>query len=284
MDNLDQRLNAYRPDLADERLRGIIDAPRYVTGKLMRVIAPVAALYKIPDRKSERQSECLFGEDVLVFETADKFCWVQSLQDGYVGYVEQVNLGDFQSTPTHIVIAPRSFQYENADLRSPMVSALSIGSKVTIVGESETRATLYAKLDNGNYVIADHLALVTHISPDYVSTAENLIHTPYLWGGKSGLGIDCSGLVQLSMMMAGKRVLRDTDMQVNTIGTDIDPSDGLQRGDLVFWKGHIAIMVDHQNIIHANGASMNVKIEPLEQAIARIARHYAQPTCYRRPD
>ena len=284
MDNLDQRLNAYRPDLADERLRGIIDAPRYVTGKLMRVIAPVAALYKIPDRKSERQSECLFGEDVLVFETADKFCWVQSLQDGYVGYVEQVNLGDFQSTPTHIVIAPRSFQYENADLRSHMVSALSIGSKVTIVGESETRATLYAKLDNGNYVIADHLAPVPHISPDYVSTAENLIHTPYLWGGKSGLGIDCSGLVQLSMMMAGKRVLRDTDMQVNTIGTDIDPSDGLQRGDLVFWKGHVAIMVDHQNIIHANGASMNVKIEPLEQAIARIARHYAQPTCYRRPD
>ena len=284
MDNLDQRLNAYRPDLADERLRGIIDAPRYVTGKLMRVIAPVAALYKIPDRKSERQSECLFGEDVLVFETADKFCWVQSLQDGYVGYVEQVNLGDFQSTPTHIVIAPRSFQYENADLRSPMVSALSIGSKVTIIGESETRATLYAKLDNGNYVIADHLVPVAHISPDYVSTAENLSHTPYLWGGKSGLGIDCSGLVQLSMMMAGKRVLRDTDMQVNTIGTDIDPSDGLQRGDLVFWKGHVAIMVDHQNIIHANGASMNVKIEPLEQAIARIARHYAQPTCYRRPD
>ncbi len=284
MDNLDQRLNAYRPDLADERLRGIIDAPRYVTGKLMRVIAPVAALYKIPDRKSERQSECLFGEDVLVFETADKFCWVQSLQDGYVGYVEQVNLGDFQSTPTHIVIAPRSFQYENADLRSPMVSALSIGSKVTIIGESETRATLYAKLDNGNYVIADHLVPVAHISPDYVSTAENLIQTPYLWGGKSGLGIDCSGLVQLSMMMAGKRVLRDTDMQVNTIGTDIDPSDGLQRGDLVFWKGHVAIMVDHQNIIHANGASMNVKIEPLEQAIARIARHYAQPTCYRRPD
>lgn len=284
MDNLDQRLNAYRPDLADERLRGIIDAPRYVTGKLMRVIAPVAALYKIPDRKSERQSECLFGEDVLVFETADKFCWVQSLQDGYVGYVEQVNLGDFQSTPTHIVIAPRSFQYENADLRSPMISALSIGSKVTIVGESETRATLYAKLDNGNYVIADHLAPIAHIISDYVSTAENLIHTPYLWGGKSGLGIDCSGLVQLSMMMAGKRVLRDTDMQVNTIGTDIDPSDGLQRGDLVFWKGHVAIMVDHQNIIHANGASMNVKIEPLEQAIARIARHYAQPTCYRRPD
>lgn len=284
MDNLDQRLNAYRPDLADERLRGIIDAPRYVTGKLMRVIAPVAALYKVPDRKSERQSECLFGEDVLVFETADKFCWVQSLQDGYVGYVEQVNLGDFQSTPTHIVIAPRSFQYENADLRSPMVSALSIGSKVTIVGESETRATLYAKLDNGNYVIADHLTPIAHIISDYVSTAENLIHTPYLWGGKSGLGIDCSGFVQLSMMMAGKRVLRDTDMQVNTIGTDIDPSDGLQRGDLVFWKGHVAIMVDHQNIIHANGASMNVKIEPLEQAIARIARHYAQPTCYRRPD
>lgn len=284
MDNLDQRLNAYRPDLADERLRGIIDAPRYVTGKLMRVIAPVAALYKVPDRKSERQSECLFGEDVLVFDIADKFCWVQSLQDGYVGYVEQVNLGDFQSTATHIVIAPRSFQYENADLRSPMVSALSIGSKVTIVGESETRATLYAKLDNGNYVIADHLVPVAHIISDYVSTAENLIHTPYLWGGKSGLGIDCSGLVQLSMMMAGKRVLRDTDMQVNTIGTDIDPSDGLQRGDLVFWKGHVAIMVDHQNIIHANGASMNVKIEPLEQAIARIARHYAQPTCYRRPD
>lgn len=284
MDKLDPRLNAYGADLADERLRGKVEALRYVSGVKKRVSSATAALYKIADIASERQSECLFGEDVMVFNETGSWCWVQSCQDGYVGYIERSKIDMPKNTPTHIMVAPRSFEYEKADLKSPMVSTLSLGSKVNIVDKIETRGTLYAKLDNDRFIISNHIVPIGTIMDDYVSVAESLQRTPYLWGGKSGFGIDCSGLVQLSMMMAGKTVLRDTDMQAETIGEVIDPIDGLQRGDLVFWKGHVAIMVDSKTIIHANGASMDVKIEPLETAIERIARHYARPICYRRPN
>ncbi|CAM1636728.1 Endopeptidase [Bartonella choladocola] len=284
MDKLDPRLHAYRLDLADEALRGKVEASRFVAGSLKRIVAPVAALYKIPDALSERQSECLFGENVKVFEEKNGFCWVQAQQDGYVGYVEQSKIGSIGNQPTHRVNVPRTFQYRDADLRSPMISPLSMGSRISVVAEAETRGTRYARLDNGDFVVFNHIMPVTTVADDYVTIAESFIHTPYLWGGKSGLGIDCSGLVQLAMMMTGRTVLRDTDMQQATIGKNISPDDGLKRGDLVFWKGHVAIMIDSGTLIHANGASMDVKTEPLDQAIARIALHHARPTCYRRPD
>lgn len=284
MEKTDPRLNVFRFDLADKRLLGKVEAKRFVDGTLRRVIAPTAALYKIPDNQSERQSECLFGENVLVFEETERFCWVQAQQDNYVGYMERSKLGPVETGPTHRVTVPRTFQYKAADLRSPMITPLSMGSFLTVVGEPfETRNTLYCQLDNGHFVIKNHIAPMDELANDYVSIAESFIHTPYLWGGKSGLGIDCSGLVSLSMMMVGKSVLRDTDMQQAGIGTQIDPIKGLQRGDLVFWKGHVAIMVDETTILHANGTSMDVKTEPLDEAIKRIARHDPKPACFKRP-
>ena len=282
MDKLDPRLHAYRPDLADEALRGQVEASRFVHGSLKRIVAPVAALYKVPDALSERQSECLFGEDVKVFEEKNGFCWVQAQQDGYVGYIEQSKIGSIGNHPTHRVNVPRTFQYRDADLRSPMISPLSMGSRISVIGEAETRGTRYAKLDNGSFVVFNHITPVSTVEDDYVTIAESFIHTPYLWGGKSGLGIDCSGLVQLALMMTGRTVLRDTDMQQATIGKDIAPENGLQRGDLVFWKGHVAIMVDSGTLIHANGASMDVRKENLDHAIERIAKNHSVPTGYRR--
>ena len=282
MDKLDPRLHAYRPDLADETLRGKVEASRFVAGSLKCIVAPVAPLYKIPDALSERQSECLFGEDVKVFEEKNGFCWVQAQQDGYVGYVEQSKIGPIRSQPTHWVNVPRTFQYRDADLRSPMIGPLSMGSRISVVSEAETRGTRYARLDNGSFVVFNHIIPVSTVADDYVTIAESFIHTPYLWGGKSGLGIDCSGLVQLAMMMTGRKVLRDTNMQQATIGKDIAPEDGLQRGDLVFWKGHVAIMVDSGTLIHANGASMDVRKENLDHAIDRIAKNHSTPTGYRR--
>ncbi|MBH9995421.1 MULTISPECIES: NlpC/P60 family protein [Bartonella] len=282
MDKLDPRLHAYRPDLADEALRGQVEASRFVRGSLKRIVAPVAALYKIPDTLSERQSECLFGEDVKVFEEKNGFCWVQAQQDGYVGYIEQSKIGSIGNHPTHRVNVPRTFQYRDADLRSPMISPLSMGSRISVVSEAETRDTHYARLDNGSFVVFNHITPVSTVEDDYVTIAESFIHTPYLWGGKSGLGIDCSGLVQLALMMTGRTVLRDTDMQQATIGKDIAPENGLQRGDLVFWKGHVAIMVDSGTLIHANGASMDVRKENLDHAIERIAKNHSTPTGYRR--
>ena len=157
-----------------------------------------------------------------------------------------------------------------------------MGSRISVVSEAETRGTRYARLDNGSFVVFNHITPVSTVEDDYVTIAESFIHTPYLWGGKSGLGIDCSGLVQLALMMTGRTVLRDTDMQQATIGKDIAPENGLQRGDLVFWKGHVAIMVDSGTLIHANGASMDVRKENLDHAIERIAKNHSVPTGYRR--
>ncbi|WP_455474253.1 C40 family peptidase [Bartonella sp. B30(2025)] len=279
----DPRLCAFSNDLADQHLEKKLVTQRFVQGERKRVNIPVAALFKENNKESERQTECLFGEEILIFEQAEPFSWAQSLKDGYVGYIETAALCTSTIKQTHIVSAPRTFQYLQADLRGPVEYALSIGSKVTVVDEVEVRNTKYSVLENGKTIVSTHLNPIEHVYEDYVTVAESLIHTPYLWGGVSGFGIDCSGIVQLSMMLAGKMVLRDTDMQEKTIGKRLTDNDHLQRGDLIFWKGHVAIMTDQKNIIHANGFSLNVMIEPLEEAIARIAKKGGYPTAKRRP-
>jgi cell wall-associated NlpC family hydrolase len=161
-----------------------------------------------------------------------------------------------------------------------------MGSRVSVDGFAETRGTEYGLLASGEALIAGHLRPVGEYAGDYVDVAETLLSTPYLWGGTSAFGIDCSGLVQLSMRMTGRAVPRDTDMQASGLGEPFDPGAGmagLQRGDLVFWKGHIAVMLDGRNIIHANGHTMMVSSEKLSDAVERIAYLYGGPTGFRRP-
>lgn len=280
----DRRLNAFRDDLADKRLEKEVTAQRFVQGEKRRVNVPVAGLFKENNKKSERQTECLLGEELLIFEHGETMSWGQSLKDGYVGYIDTKALCTSTVKQTHVVSTPRTFQYFQADLRGPVEYPLSIGSKVSVVNEIEIRETRYSILENGKAIISNHLSPIDHMYKDYVTVAEMLIRTPYLWGGASGFGLDCSGLIQLSMIMAGQVVLRDTDMQQKTIGKQLSDNDKLRRGDLIFWKGHAAIMVDHENIIHANGFSMDVMVEPLEEAITRIAKKYQQyPIEKRRP-
>lgn len=282
----DARLHAFRPDLADDRLRGEVAAERFVAGQPARIVAAVADIRKAPAPGAGVNTQALFGADVRVFERAAGWAWIQAESDGYVGYMVESALGVREAEPTHLVAAPRSFLYPGPDLKLPRSGELSMGSAVTVTGHVETRGTRYALLSSGEALVAGHLRPVGAAATDYVAVAETLLYTPYLWGGVSGFGIDCSGLVQLAMRMAGRNVLRDSDMQAESIGEPVEPSPGflgLRRGDLVFWKGHVAIMTDAENMIHANGHTMLVSRERLSDAIDRIGYLYGGPTGFRRP-
>ena len=284
-EDLDRRLNAFRPDLADIRLKGRVQADRYAEGETRHVIQPVARVHARPDAGSGIDTEALYGEAVSVFEVSDGWAWVQLAADGYVGYVREEALEEGEGLATHVVSVPRSFIYPGPDLRFPYRTALSMGSRVNVTGATETRGTAYALLQDGSAMIAAHLRPIGETAPeDAVAVALRFLHTPYLWGGRSGFGIDCSGLVQMALAMTGKPAPRDSDQQAAGLGAPIDPDrDGLKRGDLVFWKGHAGFLEDAGTLLHASGGTMYVTREPLRDAIDRIGRLYGLPTGYRRP-
>lgn len=266
---LDPRLNAYRDDLADERLRGRVAAPRYVVGKERRVVVGRAAVHRSPDPVSETLTFYHYGEEALVFEEGRRFAWCQSRVDGYVGYVEARQLapaaGD-AAPPTHYVATPGSFAYRTPDLRLPVQDFLPRHSAV-IVAETGlvTRGTEYARLDTGHCLPLACLSPEQPRSPEIVAAAELYLGCPYLWGGRSFFGIDCSGLVQSAFRDIGITVLRDTDMQRDTIGVAVPlatPAE-LRRGDLIYMPGHVMICAGEGNVIHADGATMTVRRDNL---------------------
>jgi len=282
----DPRVHAYRPDRADVALKTIVRAKDYVSGSPARVSEPVMDLRAKPSAAAEAVSQALLGETVTVFEKADGWAWVQAERDRYVGYMPAAALGPVDHASTHVVAVPRTPTYAEADLRSPVRSHCSMGSRLTVVGMAQTRGTAYALLPDGSAVVASHLQPVTFRFDDYVAVAARFLETPYLWAGKSGFGFDCSGLVQLSMLMCGRSVPRDSDMQAEAIGRSVDPGPDhgcLERGDLVFWKGHVGIMEDGRSMIHASGHAMRVVRERLADAVSRIAPLYGPPTDFRRP-
>lgn len=283
---LDRRLNAFRPDLAERSLEGIVPAPRFVDGRPARVGVAVAGLRPRPDPASGIDTQLLFGEEVQVLDKATGWAWVKSALDGYVGYVEASALNDQVKSASHIVIQPRSFAYAEPDMKRPVRQALSMGSRLTAIDTVETRGTHYLLLDDGASIIASHCRRLDapgsqDANEDYVATAARLIETPYLWGGRSAFGIDCSGLVQLSLQMAGRTVMRDSDMQAARLGTPIEAEEA-RRGDLLFWKGHVAILEGADMLVHANGYTMSVARETITDAIARIRPSYGEPTGWRR--
>ncbi len=265
-DPLDRRLNAYRPDLADARLKGRVVATRFVDGTPGQVRVAVANVVGTPDATAALTTQLLFGETVRVFDIdAEGWAWVQGDRDGYVGYVSEAAISRTVGTPTHRVAALSTPAFSRPEVKSPPLVDLSMGAKVTV----DREIAGFAALAIGAFVPMQHLAPVETTESDFVTVAERFVGTPYLWGGRSRSGLDCSGLVQVALQATGVSAPRDTDMQQAALGAAVT-LDALWRGDLVFWRGHVGIMTDATTLLHSNGHHMRVVVEPVADAIARI--------------
>ena len=280
--SFDRRVTPFRADLADESLRGQVEAERFTRGTLKRVGASFAPLHRHPSDDAPVDTQAIFGEGVRVYDEHGGWAWVQLREDGYVGYLPSAALGEPGPEPTHRVAALRTFVYPGPSLKLPFVSYLTLNSRVAVA----EREGDYARLASGGWVYAPHLSHLDAHETDHVSVAERFLHTPYLWGGRTSLGIDCSGLVQTALAACGVRAPRDSDMQERQLGSPVETTPdlaGLRRGDLVFWKGHVGLMMDAVNFIHATGHSMTVMIEPIAVAEERICRtSYGPITSIRR--
>ncbi len=279
---LDRRITPYRPDIAAAHLRGQVEARSFVSPQAARVVAPSAPLRREPRPDAPLDTEALCGEAVSVYESHEGWAWAQLDGDGYVGYVPDDALRPGRPEPTHRVTALRSFVYPGPSMKLPPLAHLSLGAAVTATGESGD----FLVLADGGYIFAGHLARHDIFESDFVAVAERFLHVPYLWGGKTSLGLDCSGLTQLALSAAGIASPRDSDMLEASLGQPVafgEGLDGLRRGDLVFWKGHVGIMADPETLLHATAYTMMVMREPLRAARDRIlAKSFGAITSIRR--
>jgi cell wall-associated NlpC family hydrolase len=264
----DRRLHAYRQDLASETLRGLVVAARYVEGALRQVHAPLLPLRREPRLDAPLDTEALFGETLLLFDEEEGWAWAQLSRDGYVGYVPSEGLRASIFAPTHRIAALRSYVFPVPDIKAPPISLLSMNATFAAKGEDGR----FLILSTGGFVPSVHARRLDEFADDFVDVAAAFAGTPYLWGGRSSIGVDCSGLVQLACESAGIACPRDADMQAASLGDPFDLKGGsLKRGDLVFWDGHVGIMADATTLLHASAYQMAVVVEPLAEARARIA-------------
>ena len=278
MASFDPRVTPARPDLAASRLRGTVEARRFADGVLQEVVAGQTAVRAAPSHGATQVTEALLGERVTIYETDEEgWAWGQLESDGYVGWLAAAALLAPGPAPTHRVAVPRSLMFPGPSIKLPPAEAPPLGATLAIVRNEQS----FAVTALGGHVPARHLVPVGTREPDFVAVAERLLDTPYLWGGKTDRGIDCSGLVQVALSACGIACPRDSDMQEAALGKPVELAK-LQRGDLLFWKGHVAIARDARTLIHANAHHMMVAIEPIDEAVARIATAGGRITSTRR--
>ena len=265
----DPRQTPARGDLAAKYLEGKVEAARFVTGEEFEISDALAPLRCAPSCDAELSTQALKGERATIYDrNAEGWAWGQLNSDGYVGWLPDQALKKPAGQPSHKVTVLRTFAFPGPSIKLPPVETLVMGSLLTVLREEGS----FAMTREGWHLPRQHLDLIDRHVGDFVTIAEAFVGTPYLWGGKSSLGIDCSGLVQVSLTAAGTGCPRDSDMQQEGLGKALDPRETkkLKRGDLIFWKGHVAIVRDAETVVHANAYHMATAIERTQDAIARI--------------
>jgi cell wall-associated NlpC family hydrolase len=265
----DPRLTPARPDLAAKYLEGKVAAARFVSGETFEISDAIAPLRERPSGDASLLTQALRGERATIYDrNGEGWAWGQLDRDGYVGWLPDSSLAKPDAAPTHKVTALRTFAFPGPSIKLPPLDTLVMDSWLAVTREDGA----FAVTREGWYLPRQHLGLLDRFEKDFVDVAERFVGTPYLWGGKTSLGIDCSGLVQISLNAVGTGCPRDSDMQQDGLGRVLDPAESkkLQRGDLIFWKGHVAIVRDADSIVHANAHHMATAIENTHDAIARI--------------
>jgi cell wall-associated NlpC family hydrolase len=271
MPALDPRINAFRPDLADISLTDSVKAKRYVAPTLRQCVRGVVPMLAEPKAGARQVSQVRYGEFLDIFEQRDDgFAWAQNRTDRYVGYIPSDDtLSDEIADLSNCIGTLTTFVYAEPNIKSAVIDVLTLGSHVRL-GKKEGA---FIKLMSGGYVFARHvMAAREALTPDYVFTAGRLLNVPYLWGGRTPQGIDCSGLVQLALEMAGIDCLRDSNQQREAFGKPLAShwrDVAWKRGDLVFFAGHVGIMTGAEHIVHASAHHMLVTVEPLIEMVGR---------------
>ena len=275
----DPRLTPARQDLAAKPLEGQVVAARYVSGTDKRVVVPQTGLWRAPRTDAGLENELLLGEGFAVYEEREGWAWGQTQHDGYVGYLAADALGpDTGPAATHKVTTPRTLAFPTPDWKVTPLMALPREARVTVAGNVGNG---FLRLVSGAFVFAGHLAPLDACAKSAADVALEFLGAPYLWGGRTSLGLDCSGLVQIAFAAIGAALPRDTDLQA-AVPAEAIRVEELRRDDLVFWDGHVGIMLDGTNIVHANAYHGKVETEPLADAITRITPVAGAVTAFRR--